>query len=130
MFRHSCASRVRLSSAWSGAAAALPAARHRYRVYRNPSITIHAIAEDQRGLLWLGAADGVYRFDGFHFQKLPGFSLDSARYLAVTPDGSVWTAGKQGLARWNGAFQILARDEISGMAAGTDRVYIGEESGI
>lgn len=106
------------------AAATLAAAPHRYRDHPNASILIHSIAEDPRGFFWLAAADGLYRFDGLHYQKFPGAPFSSIRYVGVTADGALWIAGPKGMARYRGQeFHVVERGEITGFAVSTDTVF-------
>lgn len=100
-------------------------APHRYRLHPNPAITVLSIAEGPDGLLWLAAEDGLYRYDGFHYHKIPGFPFGSARFVAFTDDGVLWCGGIEGLARLrDGAFTVVLRDPVNGMAALRDRVYV------
>src|SRR4051794_32500388 len=67
-----------------------------------PALT-SGIAGDRHGLIWIAADDGVYRFDGKHYVKIPGFPFHSARHIVVDSAQNVWAGGKQGLARYTGA---------------------------
>ncbi len=105
-------------------ALSLPAAQHRLRVYPN-SLTIFSIAQGPDGMLWLAAEDGLYRFDGFHYHKIPSFPFASARFVAFTRDGSLWVADFEGLTRVrNNHFEIVLTEEVSGMAAYPDQVFV------
>src|SRR3954471_24500221 len=104
--------------------APLAGASHRLRVYPNSAITILAIAEGPDRLLWLAAEDGLYRFDGLHYHKIPDFPFASARFLAFTSDGSLWAAGHEGLVRYKNRFEVILRDSVENMAARPDRVFL------
>lgn len=104
--------------------AALMAAPHRVGVYPNPSIAILSIAEDPSGFLWLAATDGLYRFDGFRYEKVGRYPFASARLLALTPDGTLWIGSEQGLARYKGDFHVVSRDSIVGLVALQNRVLV------
>ena len=64
--------------------------------------TVRAIATDREGFIWIGTANGLFRYDGTRFrgyataQGLPGNRITS---LLATPDGALWVATETGLAR-------------------------------
>ncbi|PZO53291.1 MAG: hypothetical protein DCF16_07420 [Alphaproteobacteria bacterium] len=53
---------------------------------------IWAIAQTPDGFLWLGANNGLYRFDGVRFERVAEHLLPSPsiRALAATPSGGLW----------------------------------------
>ena len=82
-------------------------------VHPNASLTILSIAEGPDGLLWLATTSGVHRFDGFHYDKITGYPLSSARFIGFTRDGSLWAGYFQGLVRYrDGQFEIVLRDDV------------------
>jgi ligand-binding sensor domain-containing protein len=101
------------------------AADYRMRVYPNPTIRIFAITAGPDGFLWLAASDGLYRFDGFRYEKIREFPLSSARFLATTNDGSLWAGDFQGLVRLHsGRFETILSEYISGLAGFEDHVFV------
>ena len=94
----------------------LGASPNRLREYPNPSITVRSIAQGPDGFLWLAANDGLYRFDGLHFRKIPDYPFFTARQIVSTRDGSLWIGSGEGLVRYNGHFQVVAQDDILELA--------------
>ncbi len=104
--------------------APLLAAPHRFRVHSNSTLTIQSIAQGPDGFLWLAATDGLYRFDGFRYDKIPDFPFSDARFVAFTPDGSLWVASSEGLVRRKDQFDVLLRDPVLHMVALPDEVIV------
>src|SRR6476660_6028260 len=101
------------------------ASPHRIRLYPNPSMVVNSMAESPDGFLWLAAVDGLYRFDGFHFHKIPAFPLPSARFVGFTRDGSLWCAGLEGLVRFHqNRFDVIMRENVIAFLALPDEVYV------
>ena len=64
-----------------------------------PQATVHAVAFDVQGYLWVGTQDGAARFDGRRFTPvdLPGKAVSSfVRTVLPTRDGSVWFGKEEG----------------------------------
>jgi ligand-binding sensor domain-containing protein len=83
-------------------AANAPAARYRFRQFGpddglNSAVT--RLLQDRAGFLWVGSGNGLFRYDGAHFQRfgmeegLPGASV---RCLKEGPDGSLWVLTSRG----------------------------------
>jgi signal transduction histidine kinase/ligand-binding sensor domain-containing protein len=56
---------------------------------------IHALAQTTDGFLWLGTANGLFRFDGVHFERYEptsgqAFPKTKMSALFATPDGGLW----------------------------------------
>lgn len=100
------------------------AAPHRFIIHPNTAITILAIAEGPDGFLWLAAQDGLYRFDGFHYQKMRNFPFQSARFIAPAGEDSLWIGGAQGLVRYQNRFDVLLREEVTALATLSDQVIV------
>jgi ligand-binding sensor domain-containing protein len=68
---------------------------------------ILALATDHDGVLWVGAEYGLHTFDGttwkaLHLDGSLPFNAFSVNDIEVGPDGDVWVATIERLARWNG----------------------------
>lgn len=91
-----------------------------------PSEPLHpfAISRDEKGYLWIAAAQGVYRFDGRHYHRWPGYPFTDARFIKADRQGSVWVGGANGLARWrDGAWNVLTPTPVEAWAAAPDGIW-------
>src|SRR5579862_8827856 len=101
------------------------AAQHQFRVYPKPELRAFSLAQAPDGFLWLAAADGLYRFDGFHYQRIRTFPLASARFLSFAEDGSLWIADYQGLVHLNGSrFDKILNQPIDGITAIAGQLFV------
>lgn len=62
---------------------------------------IRAIAQTPDGTIWLGTTNGLYRYDGVRFERMPPSSpkplqSDCIYALLVTPDGNLWIGHEWG----------------------------------
>ena len=67
--------------------------------------SISSIVQDSRGLIWMGAGNGLYRYDGQNFAAFkPGAAVDSLgipsmRCMLADGRGRIWIGGSGGLLR-------------------------------
>lgn len=72
---------------------------------------IQALAQTPDGFLWIGAGDGLYRFDGVnfeHYEPLSGPALPSGEISALltAPNGDLW------IGFLNGGVSLLSHDRV------------------
>ena len=102
-----------------------------------PHPEVQALAQDRDGLIWIGTADGLARFDGLGvtvLRRRPGDerSLPSniVRSLLVGRDGTVWIGTDRGLARHDVRTDRVTRvSPESGACAGATTWLAEDASG-
>jgi len=66
------------------------------------SLAVHAAVQDAEGFLWVGAENGLYRFDGVHFRRI-GAGQGLSWINALAPQaGGLWVGTPDGLWLWRG----------------------------
>ena len=69
------------------------------------NLTVKAVLQDQEGFLWVGSANGVFRYDGVAFTRFATKDGLPAAYVAgivESSDRTLWVATHGGVARWSG----------------------------
>ena len=68
---------------------------------------VSALAQDQRGLIWIGTPEGLWSWDGYRlegYRHLPeredSLADDYVRALLPTPDGGLWVATQRPVLSW------------------------------
>lgn len=105
------------------------------------SLGIVALLQDRQGFLWVGATNGLFRYDGWRFREFDvRDGLPSRSINGVHEDrwGRLWIAAKFGLAHFDGErfvpvnfgfpVQILGRQPIASDNAG--RLYVATTTGL
>ena len=95
----------------------LSAGQFRFQVYRNPSLFVTGMAEDRAGRLWIASQQGLYRFDGFHFEPITAPGVTWTSDVDITADGTVWISTREGLLRYCGQFDTVFRDPVEQVAS-------------
>jgi len=81
------------------------AERYRFRHFGlddGLNAAVSQVLQDGEGFVWVGTANGLYRFDGAHFRRYgidDGLPSDSIRSLHRSRDGALWVLTSRGLAR-------------------------------
>ena len=89
-------------------------------------LTVSCLYQDRTGFLWLGTMNGLFRYDGEHFQPMGG--LPSTRVIAITETtgGSLLVATREGLAILEGGqFRRLGPPEMRDFS-GPESLAIGD----
>jgi len=70
---------------------------------RDQSAVIHSICQDYLGYIWIGQSNGLYRFDGYEFKKIPtvsesefGISNNNISCIFEDSDSLLWIGTKGG----------------------------------
>ena len=91
------------------AAAALSAQEYNFRDFGNAeglnNLAVRQIYQDRVGFIWVSTEDGIYRYDGEHFEAFgpaQGIPVTSGAALGDAPDGSLLAGGNFGLYHLSG----------------------------
>ena len=123
-------------------AGALPGQRYSFKEYGQDqgltNLDVYCLLEDRTGFLWVGTADGLFRYDGRQFRaytKAQGLPSTQIEALHQTSDGDIWVGTTHGLARLKGdAFETVrsgpanVTHAISSDALGN--LYVGTNQGL
>lgn len=77
-----------------------------------------SLFEDREGNIWFGSDKGLDRFRRLPVTTLStqqGLPSESTRSVVTTPDGSLWVATNDGLARWKGDERPVVYRESDGL---------------
>ena len=95
-----------------------------------PRTPILSLAAAEDALLWAGSSeDGVFRFDGAAWERLPVFQNDAIESVFLDADGHLWVGTNgagvaqqgEGQTRWFSTKQGLAGDVVLAIAQTPDR---------
>lgn len=94
---------------WAGALPQIGPGRQVVRSYGLEqglgNLSVHCLAQDSLGFVWVGTEDGLYRFSGREFLgygRSDGLPSSTIEHAVATPDGALWVGTPKGLAFWNG----------------------------
>lgn len=100
-----------------------------------PHPEVQAMAQDRDGLVWIGTADGLARYDGLSLvvlrrrpndpTSLPSNTIQS---LLVTKDGTVWVGTDRGLARHDVRTDRMDRVSPAGGACSGAVTWLAEDA--
>ena len=100
---------------------------------------LRAVALDSLGFVWLGNADGLYRWDGRNLSMQgvwDGYEGGAVNVISVDPQGRVWVQGAGGLFRRDVAFRRVEslspvlEGKCRCMLANGGRLLIGGDRGL
>jgi len=103
--------------------------------------TVSQFLQDRTGFLWVATGNGLFRYDGAHFEMFgpeSGLPSPSIRRLHESADGVLWVATSRGLTRMrDGAFERVdvgvPLEEFGVYAVTSDsagKLYVGFEHGL
>ena len=72
-------------------------------------LNINTLTQDRAGFLWVGTENGLFRYDGFRFQRFgveQGVGSRNIQNLFAAPDGTLWAGTASGIyfLRQDGSF--------------------------
>ena len=86
-----------------------PAQHYTFKYYGHAegltNLAIHCLLQDRTGFVWVGTANGLFRYDGRRFtawRKAEGLPASRVESLHESADGTLWVATRTGLARRRG----------------------------
>ncbi|MDR7151719.1 ligand-binding sensor domain-containing protein/signal transduction histidine kinase [Hydrogenophaga palleronii] len=91
----------------------------------SPPLGVRRVVQDRLGFLWLSAADGMRRYDGYGFVKVPeGHSADSiglliGQSLMTDRAGQLWIGADDSLNRYDPATGSFKQYQSPDLACGT-----------
>jgi len=126
------------------AVAALSAQEYSFRTYGMmeglTNLSVQKIFQDRTGFLWVGTENGIFRFDGEHFEPFGpehGLPHNSGIMFGETPNGDMLVGGVFGLYQLRGNhFEKLAVpfsrvSWVQGIQSdGKGHTYLGTEAGL
>ena len=86
-----------------------------------PQNSVHSIAQDREGYLWVGTGGGLARFDGVRFKvfgadDIPGFRATLFLSLHASALGDLWIGGNNGVTRFHdGVFTTVATSTVTAL---------------
>ena len=95
---------------------------------------VHALAQSADGVLWIGAATGLYRFDGLRFEPFeppagPALPSLSVSALLALPDGALWIGYTWGGTSVLARGRLVSYGEREGVPAGTVTALARDSTG-
>ena len=137
-------SRTRKLLALLGLLAAPAIAEHYHFRHYGPeeglATAITGLLQDRTGFIWVGTSNGLFRFDGAHFQRYgtqEGLPSPSIREMHESADGTLWVVTGRGLARLRGnLFQPvspgvpLRGSDLRALDSTQGKLYLGTGSGL
>lgn len=67
--------------------------------YQIVSDNVSAICVDKEGMVWIGTAAGIMKFNGFYFSSVSGLLKESVNVIAVDARNNIWVGTDGGVSR-------------------------------